>query len=263
MFETYAALFNQRGHLYHQAMKDFPDARKAEFNAVVSWLDLKSGMSICDVPSGGGYLSDFILDNNITFNFVETSQVFANAAKNICDNNEQKNDNNKKIYNNISCDSITNIPLEASIIDRVISLSGLHHESDTLGFYKEANRLLTDEGFLVLADVMQGSGVDTFLNQFVDQHSSMGHEGRFFCAQTLADIESCGFEIVDSSIESYTWHFSSSNEMVNYCKMLFGIDQAVDKQILEGIRNSLGYAELENTCLMNWELMFIKASKKI
>ena len=263
MFETYTALFNQRGHLYHQAMKAFPDARKAEFNAVISWLDLSAGMSICDVPSGGGYLSNFILDNNITFNFVETSQVFANAAQNLCDDNEQKNVSGKAIYNNISCDSITDIPLKASVIDRVISLSGLHHESNMLGFYKEASRLLTDDGFLMVADVRQGSGVDTFLNQFVDQHSSMGHEGRFFCEQTLLDIERCGFNIVDSSVENYTWDFSSSDEMVNYCKMLFGIDQADDKLILQGISDCLGYTELENTCLMNWELMFIKASKNI
>ena len=262
MFETYSTLFDTRGHLYHQAMRDFPAARKAEFDTVIDWLDLNAGMSICDVPSGGGYLSKYIVDNNNTFYFVETSEVFSNAVKSLCDDaNHDIAESRDPMYKNIMCDCITNIPLEAGIVDRIVSLSGLHHESDTRGFYQEAARLLSDDGILVLADVKEGSGVGGFLNEFVDQHSSMGHEGRFFCEQTLVDIKQSGYEVISSDVESYSWDFSTADEMVSYCKMLFGIDQADDATILKAMGDYLGYTETEKNCLLNWELMFIKASK--
>lgn len=262
MFETYSTLFDARGHLYHQAMKDFPAARKAEFDTVIDWLDLTSGMSICDVPSGGGYLSNYITHNNINFYFVETSQVFSDAANILCNKAKQDIDNIRGAsYKNIVCDSITTIPLNSDSVNRVVSLSGLHHEVDPPRFYTEAARLLSDDGLLVLADVKKGSGVAGFLNEFVDQHSSMGHEGRFFCEQTLVDVEQSGYTIIATAHEHYTWRFSSTDEMVNYCKMLFGIDEADNATILKAINDYLGYTETEKNCLMNWDLMFIKAAK--
>ena len=262
MFDTYSTLFDARGHLYHQAMKDFPAAREAEFDTVIDWLDLTAGMSICDVPSGGGYLSNYITHNNIDFYFVETSQVFSNAANILCNDANQDADNVAGAsYKNIICDSITTIPLNSDSIDRVVSLSGLHHEVDLCGFYKEAARLLNDNGLLVLADVKEGSGVAGFLNEFVDQHSSMGHEGRFFCEQTVVNVEQSGFTIIATAHEHYAWRFSSTDGMVAYCKMLFGIDKADNAIILKAINDYLGYTETENNCLMNWDIMFIKAAK--
>tara|TARA_B100000767_G_scaffold266315_1_gene283478 strand:- start:1340 stop:2143 length:804 start_codon:yes stop_codon:yes gene_type:complete len=261
MFKDYSDLFDQRGDLYHQAMRDCPRARKVEFDTATSWLDLCQGMTICDIPSGGCYLADFILQDNITLYSVETSHVFFNEGRNYY----YKDDNNDKKINcvNVMCDSIAVVPLVAGIADRILSLSGLHHQTNPLSFYKEAARLLTDDGFLVLADVRAGSDVDRFLNQFVDQHSSAGHEGIFLNKQTLLDIESCGFKIIDSKVEKYNWNFSCTAQMVSFCKKLFGLDKADEETILAGIKNCMGYSERKNGCSMHWELIFIKAAKSV
>ena len=60
MFDTYAEIFEKRAHEYHHAMKASPRARSAEFNAVLDPIrDAGPGL-VCDMPSGGGYLADYL-----------------------------------------------------------------------------------------------------------------------------------------------------------------------------------------------------------
>src|SRR5438132_9843195 len=61
MFDTYAEIFEQRAADYHYAMRQSPRARDAEFFAVLEPLRDKLTGLICDMPSGGGYLADYLL----------------------------------------------------------------------------------------------------------------------------------------------------------------------------------------------------------
>lgn len=249
MFETYTDIFNERGKLYHQAMMEYPLARQKEFELVVDMLDLSPGLVLCDVPSGGGYLENFINTPNLKLYSVETSAEFAASTDSLCDNTT------------ILCSTISSIPLENAVLDRVLSLAGLHHVDQQSSFYCEAHRILKDDGILVLADVWAGSGVDRFLNGFVDQHSSMGHKGDFLTEKTLKELEASGFRILSNQKQAYTWQFSSAEAMAQYCKKLFGINQAELSTILQGIEINLGYEVTEAGCFMNWELYFVKAAK--
>lgn len=249
MFETYSDIFDQRGKLYHQAMMDYPLARQAEFKTVLSELDLGPGLTLCDVPSGGGYLRNFISVPGVKLYFVETSKAFAQETEGLSDSTP------------LFCKTIADLPLSDGTVDRVVSLAGLHHIDPQVDFYREAHRILASNGILVLADVQGGSGVDRFLNDFVDQHSSMGHKGIFLTGQTLIDLKKCGFQIASAQLKSYAWQFPSSTAMAHYCQMLFGINQADMKTILHGIKACVGYEVTDTGCYMNWELLCVKAIK--
>ena len=246
--ESYSSIFNRRGQHYHQAMVDYPHARRSEFETVLDLLDIQPGMVMCDVPSGGCYVSDFI-SIPVSLISVETSEVFMRQAQTL--------DNHR----NLICDNISNIPLDTATVDRVLSLAGLHHVEDQAGFYREAARLLRPTGILCIADVRKGSGVDGFLNDFVDQHNSMGHTGEFLCDRTLIQLQSSGFEVLYAEPVTYQWQFESPVAMTRCCQLLFGIDRADPATILEGINHYLGYDQHDGCCRMNWELYCFKAMR--
>lgn len=248
MFENYKDIFNQRGKYYHQAMLEFPLARAEEFQNIINLAQITSGNIICDIPSGGGYLNNFIT-NDVRIISVETSQEFLSYCQ------------NHNIDKTLICHQISEIPLSSASVDRVISLAALHHESHKSAFYQESFRLLKPNGILCIADVLAGTGVGDFLNIFVNQYNPMGHQGDFFNDNTRNDLESVGFRVESAALISFHWQFNSLENMVRFCKLLFYISEATNNQILEGITKYLGYKKLDNQYYLNWELFFLKAIK--
>ena len=248
MFEDYKDIFNQRGNLYHQAMLDYPNARKKEFEAAIDLLDLADGQILCDVPSGGGYINNFI-DKTVKVISVETSSEFIRCAK------------ERDRISSMICEEVSNVPLTSETIDRVVSLAGLHHVKHQSHFFQETYRLLKPSGIIAIADVLVESTVDEFLNQFVDANSSMGHKGDFLGNHTISELNSAGFEVTYAEPHQYCWQFDSVESMVRCCKLLFGIDRADNEKTLSGIEQFLGYQVKDHCCLMNWQLYFVQAVK--
>ncbi|RQH16602.1 class I SAM-dependent methyltransferase [Okeania hirsuta] len=248
MFKNYKDIFNQRGTLYHQGMLKYPLARAAEFNNIIKLSDLQDNQIICDMPSGGCYISNFI-QQNLKIISIETSNEFIKDSHNTVNNTI------------VVCEDISNIPLNSNSIDRIMSLAGLHHIEHKVDFYKEAYRLLKTKGIFCIADALKDSKVANFLNIFVDQYNSMGHQGNFLTENTKDELEFINFQVVHNDSISYHWCFDSVASMVDYCQLLFGIDQANYNQILEGIETYLGYYLENDKCYMNWELHFLKSIK--
>jgi cyclopropane fatty-acyl-phospholipid synthase-like methyltransferase len=246
MFKSYQDIFNQRGKLYHQGMLEFPLARQEEFKHIIQLADLQDDQIVCDIPSGGSYLKNFI-DKSVKLISIETSQQFLNAIS----------EDHHLLYT----ENINNILLKSHSIDRIISLAGLHHVESREKFYQECDRLLKPNGILCLADGFENSKVAQFLNEFVNQYNSMGHQGIFLNNQDLISLKNVGFNLVFSENINYYWSFKNISDMVEFCKLLFGIDQANEQTILEGIKQYLGYNIVNNQCKMNWQLYFIKAIK--
>lgn len=248
MFDNYRDIFNQRGAAYHQAMLDYPLARRREFGHIIDLAGIKSGDVVCDAPSGGGYLSHFI-DVPVTLIRVDSSTEFAQHCTPTA------------AARTLQCE-LDNIPLAPGYVDKIVSLAGLHHIEDLKPFYSEAHRILNDQGVFCLADVRKASGVAGFLNEFVHEHSSLGHQGVFLDESTHDDLESVGFNVIYSAPIRYHWEFTDSAAMTRCCKLMFGIDRASDTVILQSIDRYLGYRQGEDYCEMNWELQFIKAVKR-
>lgn len=246
MFDSYEEIFAQRAHSYHKAMADMPDARELEFQAAVRHLEIEERHTVCDVPAGGGYLKRYINEDSVELHFLETSHHFASHCP---------------VEEHCKTDicSFERLPVTTGSIDRALCLAALHHVEQPEQFFQELKRVLRPDGRLVIADVQANTGPAEFLNIFVDQHNSMGHQGVFLTDDTVKLLEASGFSISAVVDEKYPWRFSSDQQMTSFARNLFGLDEATDAEILEGIERYLGVSRRDTGAELNWQLTFISA----
>jgi SAM-dependent methyltransferase len=249
MFETYKDIFNQRGDAYHAAMTAFPDARNREFREILDRAAPAPGEVVLDLPSGGGYLRRHVRTPGVRFVEVETSSAFHALHQPAED------------VRSVLCD-LDDLDIDTGSVDVAVSLAGLHHAPDLPRIFDEIRRALKPAGRLCLADVRSGSPVDGFLNRFVHEHSSMGHEGDFLDDRVTAWLAGSGFAIESDAVVPYTWDFPSVDAMVRYVTLLFGLDRATPEQVRDGIAAHLGYETGAAGCRMHWELRFLGCRRK-
>ena len=249
---TYQAIFDQRADAYHKAMLDWPSARDQEFQAILSGLDIIPNMRILDVPSGGGYLANY-LPNDTHIHHIETSELFAKLFEQHCHSGSR---------HPITLCRLDNLPDASNTIDLALSLAGLHHTEDKKPLFGELFRVLKAEGVLVLADAHKDSKTADFLDGWMGQHNSMGHHGWYFSSQDLIDLEQAGFIVTKAENRNYYWCFDSSQQAADYCKLMFGIDLASATEIENALDQLLGFETLANGKVgLHWQLHFITCVK--
>lgn len=245
MFENYKDIFNLRGKNYHDAMMNNLNARKNEFMNLFKYFDLNKNEIIADIPSGGGYLSNFI-DKYKSLFLVDESEEFLKRS-------QQK-------FNLINS-SINDLPIRDEYLDKVYSLAGSHHLEDKKQFFNEVNRILKKNGKFIYADVEEDSKEDRFLNIFVNKYNSLGHNGQFINDETILSLKSVNFQILEIEYKNVNWIFKNKEEMIYFVKNIFGLNLASDDEILNGIIEYLDLHEFEEHIEMDWALKYIFMEK--
>src|SRR5947209_181446 len=224
-------------------MRQCPSARDAEFLAVLEPLRDEPAGFLCDMPSGGGYLADYLwpgvdylaVDPATDF-FVEWQSPLQRLVA-----------------------EITNVPLANEAADYVVSLAGLHHEPSLPNVFREMRRLLRAGGRVVMADVAVDTPPAHFLNGFVAQHCPLGHDGHFLDERTVRALEAAGFSIADDRLMELPWVFESLDEAGDFCRHLFGMTGLGVEETAEAMEREIGFDLDDGRPRLKWMLRRIVA----
>ena len=85
--------------------------------------------------------------------------------------------------------------------------------------------ILNTGGMIAVCDVGSQSNQDRFLNTFVDQTTTTGHEGIFFAKGEFSErLRDAGFTEIKETNQEYKWRFESLPKMLQFVKNLFALE---------------------------------------
>ncbi len=95
----------------------------------------------------------------------------------------------------------------------------------------------------MIGDVVKGSNEADFLNGFVNQYNSLGHNGDFITFERDIELlEQAGFSST-SLIKHVHWNFKSQRDCHNFLRLLFSLDNSPSNEKLDQTIDTLGTKE--------------------
>lgn len=242
----YSTIFSDRASRYVVASAHAPDIRANEFRAYFNCLALRGKERFLDTPCGSGQACAWLPDG-VSYFGLDPAADFVRACA----------DAGAAVVQS----DMRQTPFQDGCFDVIGSLAGVHHEADRLDLYSEWWRLLCPGGRLVLTDVWAGSAVALFLNGFVAEWNSQGHEGKFLNAADLATLSAVGFSRLEVHQLSYDWEAHSDVAMYEYMLDLFGLDRKPDISEMQKAWRLLGWRPEGEACKVPWALASISVVK--
>jgi SAM-dependent methyltransferase len=143
----------------------------------------------------------------------------------------------------------------------VLSLAALHHVHDKPSFYREARRVLKPGGLLVVCDVFAASRTALFLDTIVDRYSATGHRGAYLDSNTGAELRAAGLQVLREGTAAHPWEFATPDEMIDFCRLLFGLERGSHAEVGAGIDAHLSHHPCGKAYCLDWELWSCQAAK--
>ncbi|KJS09209.1 MAG: methyltransferase type 11 [Gammaproteobacteria bacterium BRH_c0] len=250
--QRYDQLFDVRGTAYDRAMRMFPAARAKEFGQVIERAGLLSGMKVADVPAGGGYLAAYLPAGCEWLGHEPCGSFYAHVGQSV-----------DRGADPVSVPLLP-LPWTDNSIDVAMSVAGIHHLEDKRPLFAELLRVVKPGGRLVVSDVAVNSAPAKFLDGFVGDHNSTGHEGVFLSAITLDELRDTGWTVISNEAISFCWEFDKEQDMARFCHDLFDLRTASIAETAIAIHQELGVETLPDGGIgMQWELTTVVAEKVV
>ena len=227
----YAEIFAHRGDAYHAAMLLCPDARSAEFLQLFARSAPEHGQRVLDIPAGGGYLRRYLV-NDVELVSLELTAGFGNGVP---------------VFN-------PKLPWHGGTFDHIVCLAALHHIEDKKGFIDGLRKALHTNGTLHLADASADSGITRFLDGFVGRYNIPGHEGHYL-PRDPEWFAALG-QVTSLDELPCPWHFSSEQQMLEFCGNLFGLIDCPPTELREALCEHVGFHHEANGVSLDWRLVY-------
>ena len=234
-------------------MSEFPDARRAELDALCSAVDVSPGDLVIDVQAAGGFVAD------------EVSRRLGAAVECVCIEPSVALRGRLNALHRAVADPVhawRSIPDRCA--DVVLGLACLHHSESAAGTVGEAFRALKPGGQFAVCDVIPGSPVARWLNEFVNRHTPSGHAGRFYDASQLRSLlTAVGFYQVRVGPRAVPWRFTDRASMVRFLRGLFSLECSPG-DIARGVAQYLAVVERgDGSVELEWALNYASARKPV
>ena len=232
MNPEYAKIFDLRGNLYDAAMKLAPDARRDEFENLLTANPVDVGSSVIDIPAGGGYLKRF-LPGDISYFPLEITGAFGAQDVPV-----------------VAWDEAWPPPPA----DHVFCVAALHHFEDHEAAIERLLDAAKPSGVIHIADVWARSAISRFLDDFVGAHNGTGHDGHYL----PPDPARLPFpdQLLRCEILPCPWRFDTRADMVAFARLLFALSGLSDDDIYGALDRHVGVTETMNGVALNWSLLY-------
>ena len=232
------------------AMAEYPNARKAERNALLDLVDLVPGMTIVDIQAAGGYLAEGAyerLGGQVHCVCVEPGRTLSRRLK---------------PYFTLCEDEIDALQsLASNWADAVLGLAGLHHSPSKKNTVRECWRILKPGKPFAVCDVIEESAMARWLNEYVDRHNPAGHKGDFLVpGKATALMVEAGFTGSREEIKQVPWEFDSTYHAARFFKGLFALDRSV-QDVESAMRDYLSLSDRGGRVEVVWELIYAVGDK--
>lgn len=233
------------------AMLMFPDARNNERDTLLEYVELRPGMTVLDIQSAGGYLSDEVdrrMDGTGTIVCVEPNTPLRSRLK-----------PHYVAYD----DAVEDFPSVAdNSADVSLGLVGLHHSHSHRATIAEAFRATKPGGEFAVCDVPADSRLAAWLNEFVAKHCPSGHDGNFPAIGSVERLcHDAGFVEVTEELRSVPWKFGTRADIAPFFKGLFGLDNISVAAIDRALDDFFAIRQEGDVCWVDWCLVYAHARK--
>jgi SAM-dependent methyltransferase len=231
-------------------MREYPHARDAERDTLLDMVALCPGMRVVDIQAAGGYLSDGVfarLGGQVECVCVEPVKAL----------NRRLN----KAYRVVEDPVDRIVSIASGSVDVVLGLAGLHHSPSPRGTLAEAWRLLKPGAEVAICDVIEGSSVARWLNEYVDQNNPLGHKGKFLVPEwTAGELRRLGFTEVTEEELDVPWVLPSRQDLARFFKGLFGL-AVTTEEVGAAIPDYLAVRSEPGRILVEWRLIYAYGRK--
>lgn len=231
---SYGDIFDERGGAYAQAMRRWPEARAAEFDALFTARPVLPGERVLDVPAGGDYLRARLPQAQVTA--LEFSEGFSQGVPVVTPGADWTG-------------------LADGPFDHVVCLAALHHTADGDSLVRQLLSQLTARGVLHLADVAAGSRVAGFLDGFVGRYNITGHQG--FYRQAKAGSWTHLGRVLRCEDITVPWRFATDQDMLGFTAGLFGLRDCPVAELLQALETQVGVVRDAHAVSLQWSLAYV------
>jgi SAM-dependent methyltransferase len=235
--------FNLRGLDYHQAMELYPEIRDLEFRQLFEGIHIKAFNTVIDLPSGGSYLKPYLPASCEILAFDPATGFHGTKES-------------------ISPISFEDLELPSSCADAVVTLAAMHHIEDPMPFLRKVGHSLKVGGVHLIGDVRAHSPVAHFLDEFCGHHNGLGHKGYFLpdAQEAFGPIPS-ELHLERYEVRPFLWTAKDLNSMLEFTKGLFGLNQIHDHDLQQGLEKYLNLQWNNQSCSIEWELVYLRICK--
>ena len=141
-------------------------------------------------------------------------------------------------------------------VDRIVCSASIHHIQNLDLFLENLSSHLKKGGLLHIADVSLNSNISIFLDEFVGKYTSTGeHKGLYYNWKNIKFPAS--LSVLSITDIECPWVFQYKDDMVNFSRLLFDLQNISDEDILNGLQKYVGYTNTDNGVYLNWHLTYV------
>jgi len=246
-----------RSKLYKEAMKQFPNARLEEIEAMKKYLNPKPGERILEIGSGSGFSS-----NHISEIVGENGRVIvSDPSLEQLDDIVKLNKKNIDFIQFIEYDS-EKIDLEDNKVDAVWSLGSLHHIFSKNKLFNYLSRFVKKDGRVVMLDVFSGSKLSNHFDDKVAKYCITGHEVAFSTREYIKTIclNNNFLEPIFYDLD-IKFKFKNKEDIGVFLYKIHSMTKTTPDVVLKGAEDILGIEKNGDYYELNWPLTLFTTKK--